>query len=1591
VGQSRKVVTVLFADVVGSTSSQEHMDPESVRRDMDRFYVAMRQAVETHGGRVVKFIGDAVMAVFGVPYVREDDARRALAAAAAMRDAVVALADANIALRVGVNTGEVVVTADDYDVVGDVVNVASRLEHAAGPRQILVGESTWRLVRFRARLRALPPLTLKGRAEPVQAFQLLSLDPGRDSGSATPFIGRTTELGRLLTTLDDAISAGMARLVTIVGSPGVGKTRLARELATAAQASARVVEMRCDPALGVTFGPIAEALRLAASLAEDASDETILAALTALLDEGEPDRERIAVRAAALMGVGEPGLPEESFWAVRRLVEATARVRPVMLVFDDVHWAEPLLLDLIEYLSEWIRDAPVLLVSTARPEVREIRPSLVKEGAQVAAVIPLEGLPAEESRLLACELLGVDHLPELLLERLASASEGNPLFVGELVRMLVDDGALRREGDSWVATVDLAEVDVPLTIHALLSARIDRLAPRERAVLEVASVIGRTFYRGAVAELGTADARAELDVVLEQLHRKELVDRTGTYWIDEPVLRFHHVLIRDAAYRRLLKDVRANLHERVADWLESKAGDLVEHDDAIGYQLERAYRLRLEGGVTDADLGRRAAERLSAAGRRALEAEDRPAAASLISRAVECLDPADADVPGLLIDECDALLAAGDVNAAVPVVAALERVAEGSGRLEAWADCYAGELANLTDPAHLANTAARSAEAATRLSALGDLVGEAKAQSVRAQSLRRLGHIAECEATLDRALAAARAAGDRRRATSVLAGAPVAALWGPNPVTRASGRCLDVVRVLRITRRSPAVEATSMRCQAVLEALRGRIEAARRMLETTRSSLEELGHAHGLLEIDLAAGMVETIAGDLGPAEENLRRAHDGFAALGIDVDAGLAAAILARVCVAHGAFDDAIDLTMESELRGGDDLKTAIAWRAVRAEALAHAGHLDEARRLAEQAVELAQPTDALVDHADALMALATVMRVRRDEPAARTHAQRALGLYERKGASVLAHRVREFLGQAEALPAQIEPTSTGAELPPPENGATRSLRCSYERARSGDWLAYAETVADGATYEDRRPDVGFAVRGRDAFVGAARHGAGAASAFDVTLTPQITRADRLALVHGIFPGKRGRLEAEALQLIEVDESSRLATTLIYNMDQHAAAAAELEARYMARSPFADTWLPASLWVEAINTRDWMLLRRTLADDFVAVDHRPLGWGTIDADQFVELYRSPVELAPDVRAALVAVHAISSGGACVRAELRGTTSDGGPFRTSATIVTAAADKKLTRCDFFPELQPEVGIALLHGRGRDADDLLDNAASVAFRQLRLLWQSDDWSALADRFALGVVTADHRRVVGSVRTVGRHANVQGVRRIVSTGLAGIDGSVVALRGETLCLVQATYRVAAGAIEVLQVIDLDEEGRVAANDVFDPERVDDAIELLDSRFLARHPTGGAAWRAYARTARALNARDFDAVRASLTDHLEVIDNRPLSFGNLDREGYMSLFPPLLERSPDVRWTMVSDLGVTDHTACFLFSVHGTINDGGAFTTLTWLVCSELDGRLASMEAFASREDVMRRFEELVDAERTSEAGPPGATPGAKHDGA
>src|SRR5207244_262567 len=518
-------------------------------------------------------------------------------------------------------------------------------------------------------------------------------------------------------------------------------------------------------------------------------------------------------------------------------------------------------------------------------------------------------------------------LPAAVAGRVLTTSEGNPLFVGELVRMLVNDGALKREGDRWTAGIELAHLEMPPTIHALLAARIERLRPEERTVLERAAVVGRQFSRAAVAHLLPRDAQADLDARLEALRRSEIIERDPAWFLGEPALRFHHVLTRDAAYRRVLKGTRAELHGRFADWLEARVGEAVEHDETLGWHLEQAHRSLRELGPIDERgraLGDRAARYLAAAGRRALARDDLPLAAGLLGRALDRLDAADPARADLALDWCEALLASGDVGPAKGAIDELGRFIGDSQRLRAWHTCFTGQLAALTDPQALRATGDAVAAAAEALASLGDAPRQAKAHLGHAVAPSRLGH----------------------------SGRPEAA---------------------------PAVPCTTRR----------------------------------LLEADVFAGRIELLEGDAAAAERCLRPAYDGLREHGLGIDAAQAAALLGRALLAQGRAAEAETLSHESEALAGDDLQAAIAWRGVRAEAAARAGRPASRVQFARAAVDIAAATYALLDHADARLALAPALRAagRSDEAAAEE--ARAIELWEAKGATLLAERARRDGGR--------------------------------------------------------------------------------------------------------------------------------------------------------------------------------------------------------------------------------------------------------------------------------------------------------------------------------------------------------------------------------------------------------------------------------------------------------------------------------------------------------------------------------------------------------------------------------------------------
>jgi class 3 adenylate cyclase/tetratricopeptide (TPR) repeat protein len=1026
--ETRKVVTVVFSDLVGSTGLGERLDPEPLGRVMARWFEAMRAVLERHGGTVQKFIGDAVMAVFGIPALHEDDAVRAVRAAAELRRGLEGLNrdllhdwGVTLEMRTGVNTGEVVAgdpNIGDALVLGDAVNLAARLEQAAAPGEVLLGEQTWRLVRDAVQVEPVAPLALKGKQQPVPAFRLLSVTPGVPGHARrldAPMVGR----GRPLRLLQDAFEAAAAdracHLVTVLGTAGVGKSRLAAELLAEVGGRATVLQGRCLPyGEGITYWPVTELLREAAGLTDADGPAAARAKLQAVLAGDERDA-LVAERLAGLLGLAElSDGADELPWAVRRLLESLARDRPLVVLLDDLHWAEPTLLDLVEHVALWSREAPILLCCLARPELLDARPGW-GGGKFNASSLLLQPLGAADSERLVEHLLGRATLAEAARRHIVETAEGNPLFVEELLGMLIDDGLLVRSDGGWAPTTDLAAVPVPTSIATLLTARMEQLDHEERAVVGRASVIGQTFYRDAVAELSAdADPQA-VGQRLRALVRKELVRPAASDVAGQEAFRFRHVLLRDAAYAGLPKALRAELHERFAGWLEQAAGErLREHPELLAYHLEQAYRLRSELGPVD-DRGRAlagsAAEWLSQAGRRALALGDLPAVAKLLQRASELL-PADAPGrPELLVDLGSALLETGAFEHADAVLdeaaAAVDLAADPRRAWRVRLDCSLLRFVHGRERRGIDEVAQEAEQAIAALTELRDDAGLARAWLLLSEVHNLRGRMAAMAQAAEQAIGHAQKAGDLHTVDLAISRLGIALPFGPMPVEEAIGRARELLEQTRGRRRW---EAWTLRALARLEAKQGRFSEARALVAEGKTIAEELGLRWSLALLALTSGEIETLAGAPAAAEPQLRIAYDVSRRLG-DKQYIVVAPDLAEVLHLLGRDEEALRFTEEAEAVMEPDIPEQFHWRTARAKVLAAQGAVEEAERLAREAVGLAERTDHLEEHADALMTLAEVLRRagRADEatPALRD----ALGLYRQKGNTVLARRAQQAL----------------------------------------------------------------------------------------------------------------------------------------------------------------------------------------------------------------------------------------------------------------------------------------------------------------------------------------------------------------------------------------------------------------------------------------------------------------------------------------------------------------------------------------------------------------------------------------------------
>jgi class 3 adenylate cyclase/tetratricopeptide (TPR) repeat protein len=1031
--RTRKTVTVVFTDVVGSTSLAERVDPEPLRTVMDRYFERMRSILERHGGTVEKYIGDAVMAVFGIPAVHEDDALRAVVAAAEMREALLELNSrlerdlgVRIETRTGVNTGEVLAgdsgSAQSF-ATGDAVNVAARLQQAASPGEILIGGETWRLVRDAATGEPVEPLALKGKADAVTAVRLIDVAPGVPGLSRldSPMVGREPELAALQQAFQRSVDRPGCELVTVFGDAGVGKSRLTHEFLSRLVGRAGVLRARCLPyGEGITFWPIAELVKEAAGITEADSPDQVRLRIGGLVADVE-DAGLIGARVAAAVGLGEgSGVIQETFWAVRRLLEALARTRPLAVVFDDIQWAEPAFLDLVEYVANFSKSHPLHLACLARPDLRDVRPGWGGSGTLIA----LDPLSGTECERLIEGVLGEAELPEEARDRITEAAEGNPLFVGEMLRMLVDDGLLARDDGHWAITEDLTGFSPPSTIQALLAARLDRLDDEERAVIQRASLVGRVFYWGAVAELSPEDQRADVGAHLQALLRKELIRPDESTFAGEDAFRFSHILVRDAAYDSMAKQVRADLHERFAAWLERHSGDRVtEYEEIIGYHLERAYQYRTELGPVDEAaraLAVRAAERLDSSGRRAFGRSDMTAAVGLLSRALFLLPEEEPLRHEILPDLAVALLESGELSRAKDVLRTADQVASAaaSDRLAAHALVVRLRLSLFADPDVDMDAVGRQAEQAVKVfEGLRDERGLARAWNLIAWMHGLGAHAALRQEALERALEHARRAGDRQEETESLGNLSSPVIWGPMHVDEGLRRLKWLFQEAGGDRK---VEALVLWAEAVLRAMQGRFEEGRGLAARSRAILEDLGrHVDAVTAWAEDLYVLEMLAGDPAAAEPELRRAVEALEAMGETSHLSTQAACLADAIYAQGRYEEAERFTrISEEAAAKGDMGAEADWRRVRAKILARRGRFDEAEAMAREAVRIYQLTDYVGGHATACMDLAEVFQLVGRPGEARPHVERAIQLLGGKGNVVGADKARTILDELSGEP---------------------------------------------------------------------------------------------------------------------------------------------------------------------------------------------------------------------------------------------------------------------------------------------------------------------------------------------------------------------------------------------------------------------------------------------------------------------------------------------------------------------------------------------------------------------------------------------
>ena len=1020
----RKTVTILFADLVDSTRLGEQLDPEAHRSLVDVYFSEMRSAGERHGGIVEKFIGDAVVAIFGVPAVHEDDAVRAVRAAAEMRDSLARLNEGfeqswglRLAGRIGINTGEVVAgdhRDGDLIVTGHPVTMAERLEGGAPAGEILIGEATYRLVRDAVVAEPVDLVVKGGRT--VAAMRLVDVRrdaPGRARRFDSPLVGRDRELEALHDAFASVVRDRACHLLTVHGDAGVGKSRLVQEFVGELGGEATVAHGRClSYGEGITYWPLAEVVQAILRGGRAADAEPTRASIAALL-AGDDKADLVADLILDAVGVGSRGVAvaEETPWAVRKLFEALARRRPLVVVLDDLQWAEPTFVDLVDHVADLSRDAPILLLCLARSELFA-RYATWGGGKLNATSMQLRALDDEASRRLIANLVRHAPLPPAVETQIVRAAGGNPLFAEELWADVVDAKLLAWEHGAWVSAAELGDRLIPQSIHALLAARLDGLPEDERDLITCASVEGTLFHRSAIGELAPHVPDAQLERTIATLVGRDLIRPAAAAVEGDEVYAFRHILIRDAAYESLTKHTRAELHERFAAWAERTASTRVrDFGEIIGYHLEQAYRCRVDLAPAAPDLGRlagRASEWLAGAGRKARARSDLPAAIGLLSRAVSLVGRDEARRAALLPELGASLTEAGRLEEAGAVLTSAARAAADAHDEGAEARALVQrQFLRLRRVAEggIEEAARAVAHVVPIFERLDDHAGLCGARRLEAWLHWNEAHAAAAGEAWERAAEEAALAHDGQARAEILTWVASSLWFGPTPVADGIPRCEEIHAQVK---GHLEAEALTLRHLAGLHALNGDFARARALLATSNAVFDDLGPTLNAATSHNEA-VVDFLADDPAAAEGSLRTGFETLTEMKEQSCLSTTAAFLAHAVLAQGREDEAEALVVQSaELAEPGDLLTQVLWRGAKARILARRGRVDEAEALAREAVSLAERTDFLVHHGDALVDLAYILRDSgREEEAART-ATGGLQLHEQKGNVVTARKIR-------------------------------------------------------------------------------------------------------------------------------------------------------------------------------------------------------------------------------------------------------------------------------------------------------------------------------------------------------------------------------------------------------------------------------------------------------------------------------------------------------------------------------------------------------------------------------------------------------